>query len=87
MAYQVAAMVDLQLLTGYWPGEIMALRPGDVTTSASDLWLYHPASHETEHRGREGRIYMGPQAQNVLGPSYHRRRSGCVTRFAQPAGR
>lgn len=65
----VRAMVQLQLLTGARPGEICNLRPCDVEklAGATDgLWLYKPAQHKTKHRGKERRIYIGPQGQAVL---------------------
>jgi integrase len=61
----VADMVRFQRLVGCRPGEVCSLRPCDVDTSG-DVWVYRPASHKTEHHGRERRIYIGPQAQDVL---------------------
>jgi integrase len=63
----IADMVRLQRLVGCRPGEICALRPCDVDTS-SEVWVYRPESHKTQHHGRERRIYIGPQAQDVLRP-------------------
>ncbi len=64
----VADMVRLQLLSGARPGEICALRPCDVTRGTNGVWTYRPASHKTEHHGRERRIFIGPEGQSVLGP-------------------
>jgi integrase len=63
----VADMVRLQRLTGARPGEICILRPGDVKRDA-DVWEYRPATHKTEHHGRERVIFIGPKAQAVLRP-------------------
>lgn len=65
---QVAAMVRLQLLTAARPGEIATIRPREVDRSDPATWLYRPASHKTEHRGRERVIVLGPRAQDVLRP-------------------
>jgi integrase len=64
----VAAMVKLQLLTGARPGEICAMRPCDITFGTDGVWVYRPASHKTEHHGRERRIFIGPEGQEILRP-------------------
>jgi len=64
---QVAAMIELQLLTGARPGEVVILRPCDIDRS-DPVWMYRPASHKTEHHGRDRIIFIGPQAQEILGP-------------------
>lgn len=63
----VADMVRFQRLTGCRPGELLAIRPCDVDTSG-DVWVYTPESHKMEHRGRERRVFVGKQAQDVLRP-------------------
>jgi integrase len=66
---QVRALVDLQLLTGARPGELLGLRARDVDTSGpGGVWVYRPASHKNAHRGRDRAIYLGPRAQEVLAP-------------------
>lgn len=62
---QVRDMIRLQLLAGCRPGEIVALRPCDIERDG-DVWEYVPASHKTEHHGRERRIFFGPRAQAIL---------------------
>jgi integrase len=64
----VAAMVRLQLLTGTRPQEVMSLRKGEIKDGGDGVWLYTPASHKTEHFGRDKVIVLGPQAQEVLTP-------------------
>jgi integrase len=61
----VADMVRVQRLTGMRPAELCMLRPRDLDRS-SDVWLYRPASHKTQHHGRDRVIFIGPQAQAVL---------------------
>ena len=63
----IADMVRLQRLTGCRPGEVCILRPVDVDTTG-DVWIYRPASHKTQYRGRERMIYIGPKGQDVLCP-------------------
>ena len=63
----VADMVRLQRLTGARPGEICSIRPGDLDRS-SDVWLYRPSEHKTEHYEKHRVIVIGPQAQRVLAP-------------------
>ena len=64
----VAAMVQLQLLSGARPGEICKMRPCDITFGTNGVWCYRPESHKTEHHGKERRIYIGPEGQDVLRP-------------------
>jgi integrase len=63
----VADMVRFQRFTGCRPGEVCQLRPMDLDRSA-EVWQYRPASHKTEHHGRERVIFIGPQAQAILRP-------------------
>lgn len=61
----VSDMVRLQRLTGMRPAEVCQLRPVDIDRS-QDVWAYRPASHKTEHHGRERVIFFGPKAQAIL---------------------
>ncbi len=63
----VRAMIQLQRLCGARPGEIMAMRRGEVDASGT-VWRYEPAMHKTSHRGRSRTIFFGPKAQSVLAP-------------------
>jgi integrase len=49
---QVAAMIQLQILTGMRSGEVLIMRPCDLDTSGK-LWTYTPERHKTEHHGHE----------------------------------
>jgi integrase len=64
---EVAAMIELQRLTGMRPGEVCQLRPCDLDRSGQ-VWIYRPGSHKTAHRGRERVVPVGPRAQAVLAP-------------------
>ena len=63
----VADMIRFQRLTGCRPGEVCQLRPMDLDRTG-EIWVYRPASHKTEHHGRERVIFIGPKAQDVLRP-------------------
>lgn len=65
----VAAMVALQRRTGCRPGEVVTLRPCDVTRRLDGLWTYRPSRFKTEHHEDAERVIMlGPKAQAVLRP-------------------
>jgi integrase len=61
----VAAMVQLQLLSGCRAGEVVLLRGLDLTMQG-DLWKYRPMKHKTAWRGHNRIIDLGPRAQNIL---------------------
>jgi integrase len=64
---QVWAMIQLQLLTGMRPGEVVIMRTCDLDTSGC-IWLYRPVQHKLQHHGLERIVYLGPRAQEVLKP-------------------
>jgi integrase len=63
----VGAMVRLQRRTGARPGEICAMRTGDIDMSGQ-VWTYIPVTHKTSHFGHHRLIPIGPLAQEVLRP-------------------
>jgi integrase len=65
---EVAAMIEIQLLTGMRPGEICIMRGCDLEIVSDDLWLYHPSTHKTLHHGHERTVYFGPKAIGVVQP-------------------
>jgi integrase len=67
MPAPVAAMVQLQLLTGMRVGEVMVMRVIDLSMSGP-VWTYRPASHKNKYRGMDRIIHLGPQAQTVIKP-------------------
>ena len=67
MTRPVRAMVELQRLTGMRPGEACRLRPCDVDRSA-EVWVYRPARHKTQHKGKSRVVVVGPKARAVLAP-------------------
>ena len=71
---QVAAMVQLQWLTGMRPGEVTIMRTIDLDMTGK-VWLYRPGSdqgtlgrHKTAHRGHSRVVLIGPKAQEILRP-------------------
>lgn len=64
---QVWALVQLQLLTGARPGELVDMRPVDID-AAGTVWVYRPEHHKTAHHGHSRQILLGPQAQAILQP-------------------
>ena len=65
-AGHLAAMIQLQRLTGMRPGEVCAIRPGDLDT-AGDVWRYEVGrGNKNRHRGRPQVYYLGPKAVAVL---------------------
>ncbi len=63
----VRDMVELQRLVGCRPGELCSLRPCEVKRSGQ-VWICAPASHKTEHHGRDRLIFIGPRAQQIIEP-------------------
>ncbi len=60
-------MVELQRATGCRPGEVCASRPKDVDRT-EDVWVYRPASHKTQHKGKRRIVLIGPRGQEILRP-------------------
>lgn len=58
-------LIQFQLLTGARPGEALALRACDLNTQG-EIWEYRPASHKTEHHGKQLVIAIGRRAQALL---------------------
>jgi integrase len=71
----VAAMLELQWLTGMRSGEVRIVRTVDIDTSNPDCWLYRPGSDEGPHgrhknawRGQERVVPLGPRCIEILKP-------------------
>lgn len=65
MPEPVRAMVQLQLLTGARPGEIVCMRAADIERT-DDVWTYRPTVHKNSWRGMDRAIYLGPKAQEIV---------------------
>jgi integrase len=67
----VRAMIELQLLTGMRPGEVVILRAIDLDMTGK-VWLYRPGSdqehgtHKTAWRGHHRVVAIGPRAQGIV---------------------
>jgi integrase len=60
-------MVHIQRLTACRPGELLIMRPSDIDRT-SDIWLFVPERHKSQHRGKKRSIAIGPRAQELLAP-------------------
>jgi integrase len=62
---QVAAMVQLQRVTGMRPNEIVGMRQCDLDRSGT-VWIYEPFEHKNRWRGHTRSVPIGPRGQNIL---------------------
>jgi len=67
----VAAMIELQLLTGMRSGELVQMRPCDIDMSGP-VWLYTPPRHKTAYRGYQRTVPIGRKGQQILRPFLNR---------------
>ena len=63
----VAAMIELQRVTGMRSGEVTILRGCDINMSGK-VWVFTPATHKTAWHGHTRSIYLGPKAQSIIRP-------------------
>ena len=63
----VAAMIELQLLTGMRPGEMCLIRPCDLDRTDA-VWHYYPEKHKNAYRSIERIVAIGPRGQELLRP-------------------
>jgi integrase len=64
----VAAIVQVQWLTGMRPSEVLIMRVGDIDRSRSNgLWYYSP-KHKTEEHVGEKPIPLGKPEQRLIAP-------------------
>ena len=68
----VAAMIELQLLTGMRSGEMVIMRPKDLETSGK-IWQYRPATHKTAYRGHRRTVAIGPRCKKIIRPFLKRK--------------
>jgi len=65
----VRALVELQLLTGARPAELLGLRAADIDFGARpQIWTCQPAEHKNAFREKPRVIYFGPKSQEILRP-------------------
>lgn len=65
VSIQVWTMIEIQMLSGCRPGEVVQMRPCGIDQSASP-WEYRPFRHKTEHHGHDRVIYLNHAAQAAL---------------------
>jgi integrase len=63
----VAAVVEVQLLTGCRVSEALTMRGCDLDVTGP-IWAYRPAKHKNRNRGIDRVIFLGPRAQAVVRP-------------------
>jgi integrase len=72
----VAAIVQVQWLTGMRPSEVLNMRVGDIDRSRSNgLWYYSP-KHKTEEHIGEKPIPLGKPEQKLIAPYLEGKKSG-----------
>jgi integrase len=71
----VAAMLELQWLTGMRSGEVRIMRTVDIDRSNLSCWLYRPGSdsgphgkHKNAWRGQDRVVPLGPRCIEILTP-------------------
>lgn len=62
---QVAALVQIQRLTGMRPGEVVLMRACDIDMQ-QDVWVYEPHDHKNQWREHSRLIPLGPKVQKIL---------------------
>ncbi len=58
-------ILDLMLMTGARPGELIGLKVGDVDRSG-DTWRCELEKHKTAHKGKQRVLHFNRQAQAIL---------------------
>lgn len=61
----VRDLIDLQLLTGARPGEVVGLRAVDIDMSGA-IWTAKIKRHKNAWRGQSRELYFGPRAQEII---------------------
>ena len=67
----LADVVRVQLASGARPGEVLAIKWGEIDRSGA-VWIFRPAQHKNAYRGHGRTIALGPRAQEVLSRYLHR---------------
>jgi integrase len=71
VAPPVAAMIELQWLTGMRSGEVVIMRSCDIDTT-DEIWIYEASDHKNRWRGHRKLVPLGPKAQAILKPFLNR---------------
>ncbi len=69
MVPSLRAMVQVQLLTGMRPGELVQLRLTDIDRSGPDgCWVFTPRTHKNEHKSLSRRVVLSRTVQKLIKP-------------------
>jgi integrase len=71
LAPPVAAIIELQWLTGMRSGEIVIMRPCDIDMT-DEIWTYEASDHKNRWRGHRKLVPLGPKAQAIIAPFLNR---------------
>lgn len=71
LAPPVAAICELQVLTGMRPSEVVRMRGCEIDRTG-DIWVYSPSCHKTQYLGFQKQVPLGPRAQEILRPFLNR---------------
>lgn len=61
----VAAMIELQRITGMRPGEVIYMTADQLDTSG-EIWLYTPIRHKLAYRNKPRVIPLGKRCQEII---------------------
>lgn len=64
---QVAALLRVQFLTAARCGEVCRMTVRQIDRSG-DVWTFEPTAHKTSWRGKDRKIFIGKNAQDVIRP-------------------
>jgi integrase len=62
----IAAMIELQWLTGMRSAEVAVMRGCDIKVIDDHGWEYRPHTHKSERHGKERFVPLGPRAQEIV---------------------
>lgn len=63
----VAAMVQVQRLTGMRPQDVVNMKLDELDRS-TEVWMYERKEHRNRWRGHRRIVYLGPKSQEILKP-------------------
>ncbi len=64
----LVALVQFQRLTGCRPSEACRVNMGEITRESESLWVYRPAKHKGQWRGKIREIFIGSRGIELLRP-------------------
>lgn len=77
--YRTVVLIRLMQLTAARPREIMTMRAEHIDRNGPEgTWVYRPAVHKNQHRGKKRSIVFGGKAQRVLAEWLGEKTTGLV---------